>query len=203
MSDIEQAYAEHRAAVVASMRASPPIKAWLGAFINGAFTVLNAADPSTVWVRMASDDSPNIAKHKGKVNWSLTDQSIPVELYVDDNGKLSFYDWDTEQSGPVFQSEGGDLVVPPHTQAATTVTYTPTAPGDWSDPDPTTAQEALDDIAALLTPAAIDADVDARLLALLLEGRQLTRLTAMGAAGGRAKPPVVLALLKWPFGARR
>lgn len=51
--------------------------------------------------------------------------------------------------------------------------------------------------------SALDANIDARMLALLLEGRKLTRMTGMGAAGGRPKQPVVLALLKWPFGARR
>lgn len=30
---------------------------------------------------------------------------------------------------------------------ATDVTYTPTTPGDWDDPDPASVQEALDDLA--------------------------------------------------------
>ncbi len=85
-----------------------------------------------------------------------------------------------------------------HHQPADTVDYTPTAPLTATE-----VQGALDEIAALIAPDAIVADIDARLLELVLEGRRLTRMTALGAAGGRPKPPVVLALLRWPYGARR
>lgn len=101
------------------------------------------------------------------------------------------------QANAVTGGDGSDLV-PTHDQAATTVTYTPTSPLTA-----TTVQGALDEVAALLAPAAIDDDVDARLLELLQEGAKLTRMTGMGVTGGRPKPPVVRALLRWPYGSRR
>lgn len=129
-----------------SIQRQKPIPAYLGAFVNGAFTTAVANDPSLTYVRYL-DSTPTTAKHRNKINLDTDNENIPISLFYDEHEQLAILDIDPAQAGAVI-AVNPNTGVPAHGHAAPAITFTPTTPGDWTDPDPATVQAALDKLAA-------------------------------------------------------
>jgi len=99
---LDQALREYDKA--ASTPASTPLRGYLGAFVNGAFTIAVNQDDSRVWTRFL-DSTASIAKHHGLVPTTLSaannNQWFPVEFYHDDQGYLSVRPDSQQQSGSI------------------------------------------------------------------------------------------------------